>query len=120
MKVLESGAAQTVKVIATVPILCENGKQDCKISVRLLQTHSYIMLSKCTLVFPATQNINSVQTFTVVAKKEFVDRGVRNVKVTQEIHPSPGASTGGDWSGSTGGASMGVSFYRSFFCSVFA
>lgn len=98
-----------VKVTATVPIICEGGTQNCSITVRLVQSNTAVMISRCALVFAATNRIFSAQTFQIIAKRDFVDDGSSNMKITQNIVSSPGASTDGDWSGIYGGADISVS-----------
>lgn len=98
-----------VKVTATVPIICEGGTKNCSITVRLVQSNTAIMISKCTLVFAATNSVFSAQTFQIIAKRDFVDDGSSKLKITQNIVSSPGASTNGDWSGLYGGAHISVS-----------
>lgn len=98
-----------VKVTATVPIICEAGTKNCSITVRLVQSNTAVMISKCSLVFQATNKVFSTQTFQVIAKRDFVDDGSNKMKITQNIVSSPGASTNGDWSGIHGGAHVSVS-----------
>ena len=98
-----------VKVTATVPIICEGGTRNCSITVRLVQSNTAVMISKCTLVFAATNRVFSAQTFQIIAKRDFVDDGSSNMKISQNIVSSPGASTNGDWSGIYGGAHISVS-----------
>lgn len=97
-----------VTVTATVPIICESGATNCSIHVHLVQSTTGILISKCTLVFAATNNLFSSQNFTIIAKRDFVDDGSSNLEITQKIISSAGAPPNGDWSANVD-VSIGVS-----------
>ncbi|XP_065651893.1 von Willebrand factor D and EGF domain-containing protein isoform X3 [Hydra vulgaris] len=74
LELSENGKPQKVFVTSTVPIVCEDGTENCNVLLELGQTKTDSFVDYCSLMFkpgPAGQK----QEIEVVAKRDFVDDG---------------------------------------------
>ena len=70
----ERDAPKKIQVTSTVPIVCEDGTEDCRVLVELGQTNTDNFIDYCTLSFKPGPS-GKTEELEVVAKRDFVDDG---------------------------------------------
>ena len=87
----ERDAPKKIQVTSTVPIVCEDGTEDCRVLVELGQTNTDNFIDYCTLSFKPGPS-GKTEELEVVAKRDFVDDGDQTmflkIHIPDHIDPS--------------------------------